>query len=128
MSFARQLRQAVEVSPRVELHRIQDAIWKTWGAGGLSDDEAQDLAQLIEARKALPASQKPVQRRVGSRPRSPASMERRRSWAASGAMPPQLAARFTLAEVAVLAVVAAEVRSAPTRGYFSCSAGIKALG
>jgi hypothetical protein len=128
MSFARQLRQAVEVSPRVELHKIQDAIWKTWGAGGLSDDEAQDLAQLIEARKALPASQKPVQRRVGSRPRSPASMERRRSWAASGAMPPQLAARFTLAEAAVLAVVAAEVRTKGactlTLGHIAALAGV----
>jgi hypothetical protein len=128
MSFAQQLRQAVEVSPRVELHKIQDAIWKTWGAGGLSDDEAQDLAQLIEARKALPASQNPVQRRVGSRPRSPASMERRRSWAASGAMPPQLAARFTLAEVAVLAVVAAEVRSRGactlTVGHIAALAGV----
>jgi DNA-binding transcriptional ArsR family regulator len=36
-------------------------------------------------------------------------MERRRRWASSGRLPPQLAARFTLAEQAVLAVVAAEV-------------------
>jgi len=36
-------------------------------------------------------------------------MERRRRWAASGALPPALAARFTLAEIAVLAVIAAEV-------------------
>src|SRR3982751_6225805 len=36
-------------------------------------------------------------------------MERRRRWAASGALPPALAARFTLAETAVLAVVTAEV-------------------
>ena len=35
-------------------------------------------------------------------------MERRRRWAASGALPPQLASRFTLAEQAVLAVIAAE--------------------
>jgi len=35
-------------------------------------------------------------------------MERRRRWAASGALPPALASRFTLAETAVLAVVAAE--------------------
>ena len=35
-------------------------------------------------------------------------MERRRRWAASGALPPALAARFTLAETAVLAVVSAE--------------------
>jgi hypothetical protein len=35
-------------------------------------------------------------------------MERRRRWAASGRLPPGLAARFTLAEQAVLALVAAE--------------------
>src|SRR5690349_20272165 len=40
----------------------------------------------------------------------PASMERRRRWAASGGLPPALAARFTLAETAVLAVIAAETR------------------
>ncbi|WP_409567633.1 hypothetical protein [Methylobacterium sp. J-030] len=36
-------------------------------------------------------------------------MERRRRWAASGRLPPGIAARFTQAEVAVLALVAAEV-------------------
>ncbi len=36
-------------------------------------------------------------------------MERRRSWAASGRLPPNLAMRFTTAEIAVLAVVALEV-------------------
>ena len=36
-------------------------------------------------------------------------MERRRRWAASGRLPPAIAARFTLAEQAVLALVAAEV-------------------
>src|SRR5687767_11073492 len=38
----------------------------------------------------------------------PASLERRRRWASAGALPPALASRFTLAEQAVLAVVAAE--------------------
>ena len=47
-------------------------------------------------------------RPVGTRPRTSASMDRRRRWAASGRLPPQIAARFTLAEQAVLAVVAAE--------------------
>jgi hypothetical protein len=36
-------------------------------------------------------------------------MERRRRWAASGRLPPGLAVRFTLAEQAVLALVAAEI-------------------
>jgi hypothetical protein len=55
-------------------------------------------------------------------------MERRRSWAASGAMPPQIQARFTLAESAVLAVVAAEVRTKGsctlTIGHIAALAGV----
>ena len=47
-------------------------------------------------------------RAFGSRPRTDASLERRRRWAASGRLPPGLAARFTLAEQAVLALIAAE--------------------
>src|SRR5690349_4511655 len=58
----------------------------------------------------------------------PASMERRRRWAASGALPPALAARFTLAETAVLAVIAAEVlrHSACTLviGHIAALAGV----
>ena len=46
---------------------------------------------------------------MGSRPRTDASMARRRRWAASGRLPPGIAARFTLAEQAVLAAVAVEV-------------------
>lgn len=45
---------------------------------------------------------------VGSRPRTDASLERRRRWAASGRLPPAIAARFTAGEQAVLALVAAE--------------------
>src|SRR3954452_13242707 len=108
--FAEQLRRAVEASPRVELPKVSALLWKAYAAGQVSEAEASALSEAIEARRALPAAQKPIQRRLGSRPRSPASMERRRRWAASGALPPALAARFTLAETAVLAVVAAEHR------------------
>ena len=55
-------------------------------------------------------------------------MERRRSWAAAGRLPPRLAARFTLAEVAVLAVVAAEVARhgacTLTIGHIAALAGV----
>jgi len=104
------MRRAVEAAPRVKLAELSTGLWKAWGAGGLSDDEAQSLSDLIAARKALPPTQKPVQRRVGSRPRTAASMERRRSWAACGHLPPKIAARFTMGEIAVLSVVAVEVR------------------
>src|SRR4051794_15597885 len=106
--FAEQLRRAVEAAPRIELGKLGQTLWEAWGQGLIGDDEAQALAEMIEARKALPTTQKPVQRRLGSRPRSGASLERRRRWAASGCLPPQIAARFTLAEQSVLAVLAAE--------------------
>jgi len=99
----------VEASPRVELPKVSALLWKAFAAGQVSEAEASALSEAIELKRALPPAQKPVQRRlVGSRPRTPASMERRRRWAASGALPPALASRFTTAETAVLAVVAAE--------------------
>src|SRR3954463_10376361 len=108
--FADELRRAVEASPRVELPKVSALLWKAYAAGQVSEAQASELSDLIEARRALPAAQKPIQRRLGSRPRLPASMERRRRWAASGALPPALAARFTLAEQSALAVIAAENR------------------
>jgi hypothetical protein len=106
--FVEQLRRAVEASPRVELAKVSALLWKAYAAGQVSEAEASALSEAIELRKAIPATQKPAQRRVGSRPKTPASLERRRRWASAGALPPALASRFTLAEQAVLAVVAAE--------------------
>src|SRR5215217_6963698 len=109
--FVEQLRRAMEASPRVELPKVSALLWKAYAAGTVSESDAADLSTLIEARKAAGARHKGGARRlVGSRPRSPAHMERRRHWAASGCLPPALAARFTLAEVAVLGVVSAEHR------------------
>src|SRR3954447_21455965 len=107
--FVDELQRAVEASPRVELARVAQLLWKAYAAGHVTEAEASALSEAIEARRALPAAQKPVRRRSGSRPRSGASMERRRRWASCGALPPALAARFTLAEQAVLGVIAAEV-------------------
>jgi hypothetical protein len=106
--FVDELRRAVEASPRVELPTLSSLLWKAYAAGTVTEAQASELSERIEARKALPAAQKPAQRRFGSRPRSPAAMERRRRWASAGALPPAVASRFTLAEQAVLAVVAAE--------------------
>jgi len=112
--FADELRRAVEASPRVKLHAVSQLLWRAYAAGSVTEAQASELSDLIETRKALPASEKPTQRRVGSRPHTPASMARRRSWAASGRLPPQIASRFTLAEAAVLAVVAVEVKKRGT--------------
>ncbi len=106
--FVEQLRRAVEASPRSELAKVSALLWKAYAAGQVSEAEASDLSEAIELRKALPTAPKPIQQRFGSRPKTPASLERRRRWASAGALPPALASRFALAEQAVLAVVAAE--------------------
>src|SRR3954452_1861793 len=106
--FAEQLRRGVEASPRIELAKVASLLWRAYAAGQVTEEQASELSDLIESRRAIQVPQRPAQRRVGSRPRSGASMERRRRWAASGLLPPTLAARFTLAETAVLAVVAAQ--------------------
>jgi hypothetical protein len=108
--FVEQLRRAVEASPRAELPAVSALLWKAYATGQITEAEAAALSEAIELKRALPAAQKPIQRRFGSRPKTPASLERRRRWAASGALPPALASRFTLAEQAVLAVIAAEHR------------------
>src|SRR3954469_19491800 len=127
--FADQLRRAVEASPRVELAKVAGLLWKAYAAGQVSEAEASALSEAIELKRATRPPQKPAQRLlVGSRPRSPASIERRRRWAASGCLPPQIAARFTLAETAVLAVVTAEVRQHAactlTIGHIAALAGV----
>src|SRR5690349_2747644 len=107
--FVEQLRRAVEASPRVELPKVSALLWKAYAAGTVSESDAADLSALIEARKAVrSAPQVSPRRLVGSRPRTPESLARRRRWVASGLLPPHLASQFTAAETAVLAVIAAE--------------------
>src|SRR5215218_6737998 len=126
--FVEHLRRAVEASPRVELARVAQLLWRAYGAGQITEAEAAALSEAIELKRAAPPPQKPVQRRLGSRPRSDASMARRRRWAASGCLPPQIAARFSLAEQSVLAVVSAEVRQYAactlTIGHIAAVAGV----
>jgi hypothetical protein len=126
--FVDELRRAVVASPRAALSNVNQLLWRAFAAGQVTEDQASELSEMIEVRKAIPAVQKTARRRVGSRPRSSASMERRRRWAASGALPPALAARFTLAETAVLAVVAAEHRRhgacTLTVGHIAALAGV----
>jgi len=66
---------------------------------------------------AAPTARRPG---VGSRPRSPESMARRRRWAAAGYLPPKLAAAFTAGEPAVLAGVG---REAARRGKCTLAKG-----
>src|SRR5215207_8527236 len=67
--FVEQLRRALEASPRAELPAASALLWKAYAAGHVTEAEASALSEAIEARKALPAAPKPVQRRFGSRPK-----------------------------------------------------------
>jgi hypothetical protein len=125
--FADEIRRAIEAADRITLPRVTALLWRAFGEGKVTEAEAERLSGLIEARTDAPAARRqpdmaqaripaapqdrqssPRRPGVGSRPRTDASMERRRRWAASGRLPPSLAARFSLAEQAVLALVAAE--------------------
>ena len=107
--FADDIRRALSGTPRERLAELSAAVWKGFACGAVSEEDAQQLAEEIAARKIIPPKPAEPRRRVGSRPRSPAEMERRRRWTSSGWLPPQLAARFTMAEAAVLSTIAAEV-------------------
>lgn len=133
--FVEEIRRQAEAAPRAALPAIASALWKAFGEGHITEAEAEALAALIETRRekgtheprtpgpkpspvfpgeAHTERDTPQDRQnrprtgAGSRPRTCASLERRRRWAASGRLPPALAARFTLAEQAALALVAAE--------------------
>lgn len=116
--FVNEIRRAVEAAPKHKLPEVAAVMWRAFGLGQVTEAEAEELSGLIEARKVLAAAQtatsgqKPLgaalPRRGGSRPRTDASMERRRRWLAAGRLPPQIAARYTLAQHAVMAVIAAE--------------------
>ena len=107
--FAEEIRRAVLATPRYRLAEISAAVWKGFAAGAIPEDEAQRLAELIEARKAVATASAGPRRRVGSRPRSSASLERRRAWTGSGWLPPAIASRFTMGEAAAIGVIVAEV-------------------
>ena len=129
--FADEIRRAIEAADRITLPQVTALLWRAYGEGTVTEAEAEVLSGLIEARTDASAARRfsPVEptvfnpsnrpstqeravaprRAVGARPRTDTSLERRRRWAASGRLPPGLAARFTLAEQAVLALVAAEV-------------------
>ncbi|TXM94343.1 GntR family transcriptional regulator [Methylobacterium sp. WL116] len=137
MNYAYEIRRQAEAAPRAALPAVTAALWKAFGEGHLSESEAEALSGLIEARH-LSGTERSAEQaktrsgaprsRAGTRPRTDASMIRRRRWAASGRLPPANAARFTLAEQAVLALVAAEtVRQGDCRlavGHLAAIVGV----
>ena len=127
--FADEIRRAIEASSRIALPQVTALLWRAYGEGTVTEVEAERLSALIEARMDASAARIEAQGEIlnrplspegpkrrqntfrtgaGSRPRTFLSLERRRRWAAAGRLPPGLAARFTTAEQAVLALIAAE--------------------
>lgn len=120
--FAEQLNTAIAAASLNGLDGLSHTLWQGFAAGAIADADAQRLAELIHARRrAARTEHKPVgippgrasifpPRRVQRSPDRARSIERRRTLAASGPMPPTLACRFTTGELAVLRIVADAVR------------------
>jgi hypothetical protein len=107
---------------REQFDQMSRDVWRAHGAGQLSDDQAQELAEQIQKRRPAVAG---ALKSIGGPPvapkrytiqrspeqRSPdrqASIERRRKNASRDMFPPQLDALFTTSERSILIVVAAE--------------------
>jgi hypothetical protein len=108
---------------RAGLDDISRLVWRALAEGHLTEIDAEAISVAVEARRASFRYQTPEKTNrqstspagglARSRCRSPdreRSIRRRRSWVASGWLPPSIAAHFTPAESAALAVVAEEVR------------------
>lgn len=111
--------QFIEAIAKASLHQLPDltqTLWKAVHAGAIGWDEAEPLSEQLEVRRRLlaerrtgPAGPLRTTTRTGARSNSDA-WARRRRLAASGPMPPALAAGFTTGELAALRIVADEVR------------------
>jgi hypothetical protein len=117
--FHDQLATAIETAGRNQLDDLSRQVSRALGAGSLADDRAQQLYELIQQRRGAPAallSAAPaiaprylIRRSVEQRsPDRRASLLRRREHAACGPLPPNLAAGFTVGELAVLKVISDE--------------------
>jgi hypothetical protein len=106
---------------------LAKSLWAEFAAGRLTDDQAENLAARVEDRRReirpqdrtavrapdlprIAASFFPAKSKKTTSPDRAASRDRRRRLACSGPMPPALACRFTTGQLAVLRIVADEVR------------------
>src|SRR3954452_7934678 len=123
MSFCDQMAAAIDGARALaRLDHLSRSIWQGLTAGAVADDDAQALAERLHARRSVLRGEiKPVgipvgrpsifpPRRLQRAPKRPVAIARRRHLAASGPMPPSLACRFTVGELAVLRIVGDEVR------------------
>src|SRR5215212_6849839 len=123
MSFCNQMAAAIDGARTLtRLDHLSRSIWQSLAAGAVADDDAQALAERLHARRGVLRGEiKPVglppgrsslfpARRLQRTPQRPVAIARRRHLAASGPMPPALACKFTVSELAVLRIVGDEVR------------------
>src|ERR671939_1212737 len=123
MSFCDQITAAIDGARTLtRLDDLSRSIWQGLAAGAVADDDAQALAERLHARRSVLRGEiKPVgipvgrpsifpPRRLQRAPKRPVAIARRRHLAASGPMPPSLACKFTVGELAVLRIVSDEVR------------------
>lgn len=121
--FIDAMRQAIaEARSLARLDELSRSIWQGFGAGAVTDDQAQELAELLHASRGIARPLQPVAPRAPGRPSifpprraqitsdRAASRARRRQLAASGPMPPALASAFTQGELAALKVISDQVR------------------
>src|SRR4051812_13387107 len=123
MSFCDQMAAAIDGARTLtRLDHLSRSIWQGLAAGAVGDDDAQALAERLHARRSVLRGEiKPVGVPVGRpsiflpkrpqrAPQRPVAIARRRHLAASGPMPPALACKFTVSELAVLRIIGDEVR------------------
>ena len=123
MSFCDQMAAAIDGARTLtRLDHLSRSIWQGLAAGAVADDDAQALAERLHARRSVLRGEiKPVgipvgrpsifpPRRLQRAPKRPVAIARRRHLAASGPMPPALACKFTVSELAVLRIIGDEVR------------------
>ena len=123
MSFCDQMAAAIDGARTLtRLDHLSRSIWQGLAAGAVADDDAQALAEQLHARRGVlrgdlrPVSLPPGRpslfppRRLQRAPKRPVAIARRRHLAASGPMPPALACKFTVSELAVLRIVGDEIR------------------
>ena len=111
MRTLQEFRESIGAVIRSEiLDELSKQVWVGLARASFTEQEAQMLSEAIQARRVLlqarrqpPAIKSPLRRSKG--PTGP-SISRRRGWAASGAMPPQIASHFTSSEAAALSVIA----------------------
>ena len=116
---AEQLAATISTAPNfAAIDNLARLVWRGVAESHIDDAAATRLQADIDARRAVLAAgrSKPTQKPLHGDPKpakrtiSPDSIARRRKQAASGNLPPEVAAHFTIGQQAALSVVAQEVR------------------